>query len=266
MARAVAVVTYGHATEIDACLAALGGERVIVVDNDSPDGTADVVARQHPWVELIRSPRNVGFARAVNLALDACEPCDVLLLNPDVVVRPDTVGRLAAALAADPTAGVIAPRLLHPDGSVQESARSFKTVPSLLARRTALGRTAWGRRTLRQHLGAVHTDQAGPVDWALGAALYARREAIEQVGPLDPRFFLYEEDADWCARMWAAGWSVRYEPGIVATHAYHRDSQRTWDLRRPATRHHWASILRFVRKHPGMVLLGRSPRPGGSAR
>lgn len=260
MGRIVVIVTYGHADDIGACLDALGGERVVVVDNASIDGTADRVAELHPWVELIRSPRNIGFARAVNLGMRLADHDDVFVLNPDVVVQADTIDRLAAVLAAHPQDGIVAPRLRHPDGSIQDSARSFKTLPTLLARRTPLGRTRWGTAILRRHLAPAFTTNETPVDWALGAALYVRRSALEAVGQLDPRFFLYEEDVDWCARMWAAGWGVRYVPSIEAIHGYRRDSRHTWDLRRPATRHHWASILRFVVKHPTIVLLGRSPR------
>ncbi|HEY9556948.1 MAG TPA: glycosyltransferase family 2 protein [Acidimicrobiales bacterium] len=264
--RGVVVVTYRHADDIVACLASLGDEsRVVVVDNASDDGTAAVVAEQFPHVELVRSPENVGFARAVNLGIERVAPLDVLVLNPDAVVGPTTVDDLATALAAHPHAGMVAPRLLSPDGSVQDSVRSFKTVQTLLARRTPYGSTRRGRAVLAAHLGGTAeidpTAGAVPVDWALGAALYVRRKAIDAVGPLDPRFFLYEEDADWCARMWAGGWQVLYAPWIVASHGYRRESRRTWDLRHAPTRHHWASIFRFLLKHPGMVLLGRSPRP-----
>ena len=263
-ARTAVGVTYDSAGDIGACLTALAGERVVVVDNASSDGTADLVARDHPGVTLVRSPRNVGFARAVNQGIElARRGDDLVLVNPDAVVAPDTLDRLAAALDARPEVGIAVPRLRHPDGRTQESVRSFKTVPALLARRTPLGRTAWGRRQHAAHVGVADATSPQPVDWAIGALLYVRRDALEQVGPLDERFFLYEEDLDWCARMWAAGWEVRYHPEIEAVHGYRRASHRTWDLRVPATRHHWRSILRLAAKHPGIVLLGRSPRRAG---
>src|SRR3546814_214502 len=162
-------------------------------------------------------------------------------------VGPPPVEDLASARAAHPHAGMGAARLLSPDGSVQDSVRSFKTVQTLRARRTPYGSTRRGRAVLAAHLGGTAeidpTAGAVPVDWALGAALYVRRKAIDAVGPLDPRFFLYEEDADWCARMWAGGWQVLYAPWIVASHGYRRESRRTWDLRHAPTRHHWDSIL-----------------------
>ena len=261
--RTVVVVTYDSALDIGPCLRALAAERVVVVDNASPDGTADLVGRDHPEVTLARSPRNVGFARAVNVGIELAPPGDdIVLVNPDAVVGPDTIPRLAEAVTARPEVGIAVPRLRHPDGRTQESVRSFKTVPALLARRTPLARTTWGRRQHAAHVGAAHVDAAGPVDWAIGALLYVRRDALEQVGPMDERFFLYEEDLDWCARMWAAGWEVRYHPEIEAVHGYRRASRRTWDLRVPATRHHWRSILRLAAKHPRIVLLGRSPRRG----
>ena len=259
--RTVVVVTHGHAAEIADCLHALAGERVVLVDNASPDGTAELVAERFPWVELIRSPRNLGFAAGVNVALARTGRDDVALVNPDVVVEPDTLDHLGSVLAAHPAAGVVAPRLRNPDGSVQESVRSFKTVPSLLARRTPLGRLPWGKAVLARHLGASASRHIVEVDWALGALLVVRRAALDQVGRLDERFFLYEEDADWCLRMWQAGWAVLYVPHVEVRHGYQRASRRTWDLRRPATRHHWASLLRFAAKHPAVVLRARRPRP-----
>lgn len=263
--RTVVVVTHQHAAEIPRCLAALRGERVVLVDNASTDATADVVAAGFPWVELVRSPRNRGFAAGVNLGLARAGRDDVVLVNPDAVVGPDTLDRLAQVLEEHPTVGVVAPRLRNPDGSVQESARSFKTVPSLLARRTPLGRLRWGRAVLARHLGPSAADEPTEVDWALGALLVVRRAALDEVGPLDERFFLYEEDVDWCLRMWQAGWGVLYVPAVEVEHGYRRASRHTWDLRRPATRHHWASVLRLTLKHPGVVLLARRPTPGSSS-
>lgn len=264
--RTVVVVTHQHAAEIGDCLAALAGERVVVIDNASTDGTPDLVDQRFPWAELVRCPRNLGFAAGVNLGLARAGRDDVVLVNPDAVVAPDTLDRLAAVLAEHPSAGVVAPRLRNLDGSVQESARSFKTVPSLLARRTPLGRLAWGRAVLARHLGPSTAEETQEVDWALGALLAVRRAAVDDVGLLDEGFFLYEEDVDWCLRMWEAGWGVLYAPEVEVVHGYRRASRHTWDLRRATTRHHWASILRFTRKHPAVVLLARGPRAQPSAR
>jgi N-acetylglucosaminyl-diphospho-decaprenol L-rhamnosyltransferase len=90
--------------------------------------------------------------------------------------------------------------------------------------------------------------------------MLVRRAAIEQIGPMDERLFLYGEDWDWCYRMWKAGWEVHIEPASVMEHEYERKSRRTFDFRSPAVRHHWASALKLVAIHPGL-LFGFMPGP-----
>ncbi len=254
------VVTYDSAAWIRRCLGALEGIPTIVVDNASRDDGVAIVRAEFPAVRVIARPDNGGFAVAVNEGCRAAPDDDVLLVNPDLVVPPGSVGHLAAHLASHPRAGIVVPRLVYPDGAPQASIRTWPSPLTMLARRSPLGRTAIGRRILRKHLRLDDPPAApGPVHWALGAAMLVRRQAIREVGGMDERIFLYGEDLDWCHRMWQRGWEVHVAPEAVMEHVYERQSRRTLDLRSAATRHHWASIFKLFAIHPGL-LVGRGPR------
>lgn len=254
------VVTYNSAAWIRACLASLAGIRTIVVDNASHDESVSIARAEFPGVQVIQRASNGGFAVAVNEGCRAAPDDDVLLVNPDLVVPQGCIDLLRVYLEAHPAVGIVAPHLVYPDGSPQASIRTFPSPLTMLARRSPLGRTRIGTRVLRKHLRVDDPPAvAGPVHWALGAAMLVRREAIRDVGGLDERIFLYGEDVDWCVRMWQAGWEVHAEPAAVMEHVYERQSKRTLDFRSAATRHHWASVFKLFAIHPSL-LMGRGPR------
>jgi GT2 family glycosyltransferase len=254
------VVTYNSAAWMPACLSAIAGLPTIVVDNESRDETVRIVRAEFPAVQLIARPANGGFAVAVNQGCRAAPDDDILLVNPDVVVRPRSIDLLVEYLASHPHVGIASPRLVYPDGTPQSSIRTYPSPLTMLARRSPLGRTPVGRRILRKHLRVDDPPVApGPIQWALGAAMLVRRDAIREVGGMDERIFLYGEDLDWCYRMWQHGWEVHAVPDAVMEHVYERQSRRTIDLRSAATRHHWASIFKLVVIHPSL-LIGRGPR------
>ena len=163
-------------------------------------------------------------------------------------------------MSANSAVGIAAPRLVYPDGTVQASARTFPSPLKLLARRSPLGRTPWGRRLRASYL---MTDQARGeshrVDFVIGAAMFVRRAAIDAVGGMDERIFLYAEDADWCYRMWERGWEVHLVAEATMVHHYERLSRRSLDVRSAAVRHHWASLLKLFALHPRLIL-GLGPR------
>lgn len=257
--RRVVVVTYNNRSTIEACLGGLRREFVVVVDNASVDDTVERVRRTSSRLLLVRNPVNRGFAAAANQGIAAAEGADVVLVNPDAVVSSDLLDHLALA-SRRTGAGLVAPRLLNPDGSVQASAREFPTFSRLLARRTRLARTKVGRRLHEQYLNPSFAPGLGglqPVDWVMGAVMYLPRAALDVVDGFDERFFLYGEDVDLCARLWRAGLPVLYDTEQSAVHGYARASRHTFDLRRPETRHHWASIMRLARRYPRQFCYGR---------
>ena len=220
---------------------------VIVVDNGSTDGSAHMVAELFPWVRLIRLPRNLGFSAGNNAGIRQARGRYIMLLNPDTLVHPGALGTLVSFADEHPEAGIIGPRLLNADGSIQYSCRSFPTLATGFFRNTFLGRLFPGNRFNRQYLLTDwdHSDVRA-VDWVSGAAMMIRREVLEQIGLLDERFFMYCEDVDICYRARQAGWEVLYCPHAVITHMIARASDKN-AAAMIIERH--KSMFRFFRKH-----------------
>jgi hypothetical protein len=227
---------------------------VVVVDNASGDGSAEMVLSEFPEVRLIRAQRNLGYAGGNNLGLAAAAGRYLMIMNPDILVWPGSLERLVAFMDAHPAVGLAGPRLTNPDGSTQQSCYRFHTPMIPVYRRTVVGRLPHARRALASFL-MEDFDHAAPqeVDWLLGGALIARREAAEAVGPLDERFFLYFDDTDWCRRFWEKGWKVMYCPESVMVHFHQRASKGgvTELLRNPVARIHVRSAVTYFRKYQG---------------
>ena len=252
----VVVVNWNAGLALRECLDALfagepagGPLEVFVVDNASTDGSPARALRGHSGVRLIQNRENVGFARAVNQALREAGGELTLLLNPDVVLAPTALSRLADFLTDHPEVAVAGPKLRNPDGSVQGSARRDPSPwTGLFGRTTLLTRLFPDNPLSRRELPALgqQGDATLEVDWVSGACLMARRAAYERVGLLDERFFLFWEDADWCLRFRQAGWKVYYVPTACGTHRVgvsraHRRVASEIDFHR--------SAYRFYRKH-----------------
>jgi GT2 family glycosyltransferase len=233
MDLSVVVVTYQSRDHILACLRSLdAGMRAneerspalawecVVLDNDSRDGTPELVAGEAPWARLVRTGANLGYAKAVNRGIAATSGAMVLVLNPDCVWHPGAIQALAAWLGSHPRCGVAAPRILNPDGTLEYSARGYPDSLTFLFNRYSLFSRLWpGNPWSRRYL-LLDWDHASPrsVDWVSGAAMLVRRAAIEAVGAMDEAFFMFNEDVDWCRRMNEAGWSVDYVPAATVVH------------------------------------------------
>jgi N-acetylglucosaminyl-diphospho-decaprenol L-rhamnosyltransferase len=249
MSISVVIVHYETPDLLEECLRSLGqaggpAPDILVVDNSSRLKARPVTER-FPGVRLLENADNVGFARAANQGLRNTDRDWVLILNPDTRVLPGTLEELEHFGEAHPDAGIVAPRLLNPDGTLQYSCRRFYTLRTLLYRRTFLARWMRNSRTSRAHLMLDYDHrEPRPVDWVLGGAMLVRRRAVEDVGGADERFFLYFEDVDWCFRMGKRGWRVWYVPGAAMEHHHRRESAR--DFR--GLRRHLMSSLRFYEK------------------
>lgn len=231
--------------------------RVVVVDNAPGDGVGEWLAREHPEVLVVPMDRNVGYAGAVNAGLAATDTPFALVINPDVELTDDGVDRALDYIRQRPQVGLVGARLLNADGSPQRSARRFYTASSILLRRTPLGRFFPDHPELRRHLMLDDDlEQPGPVDWVMGAWMLVRREAVDAVGPMDDRFFLYFEDVDWCYRMWERGYEVHWFPDAAFVHQYQRSSGR---LGRSLV-HHARSFLSFYDKWGALVYVARRLR------
>jgi GT2 family glycosyltransferase len=248
----VTICSWNTQADLRACLASLEAERtvldfeVIVVDNASHDGSPDMVEREFPWVRLLRQSENLGFTGGHNLALAERAGRHAALLNSDTVVHPGALRTLLAAME-EPGVGIVGPKLLNPDGSLQFSCRRFPNPVAAAFRNTALGRWFPNNPYVRDYLMQEfdHT-QRRDVDWISGAALFIRKEALDTVGGLDPGLFMFCEDVDLCKRCWDAGWRVVYVPTAVVTHAIGRSTDQVAD--RMIVRFH-RSMLRYYAKH-----------------
>ena len=239
---------------------------IIVVDNASRDGSAQMVAAEFPRLQLVASDENLGFPRANNLALrrlgfgdeaGAGPPPDfVLLLNPDTEVVDDALGKMAAFLRDHPRAGACGPRLHYADGALQHAAFAFPGLAQMAIDLLPLEELPGARRFLDRLLGSringryPRRDWFGvrpfPVGFPLGAALMAPAAGVRAAGLLDEGYFMYCEEMDWCLRMQLAGLPIFAVPTARIVHHEGRSSSQTpWK----SFERLWASRFRFFRKH-----------------
>lgn len=262
---AIIVVSYNTRTLLQACLASvyaglqtsgLAGE-VWVVDNASSDGSADMVRGEFPSAHLIAHPENVGFAAANNLALraigfgapDAARelPEAVLLLNPDTLILDDALGGLCRALHEQPGTGVVGAALVYPDSRCQHSAFRFPDLLQVFFDFFPLNHRLTDSRLNGRYARSLYAaGRPFAIDFPLGAALMARREAIQQVGLMDERFFMYCEEIDWCLRFRQAGWDISCVPQARIVHYAAQSTRQFRDRMFVAL---WRSRFRLFEKH-----------------
>jgi GT2 family glycosyltransferase/lipopolysaccharide/colanic/teichoic acid biosynthesis glycosyltransferase len=249
----IIIVTHNSLFPVEKCLESIkqhppaGEYEVIIVDNASTDGTPEMIGRRFSSARLHANRENTGYSRGVNQGIGSSNGRLLLVLNPDIVVREGSIDRLVRFLERTPDAGIAASKLIYPDGRLQPSCRRFYNLTVLLLRRTFLGKIFPNARPLREHLMMDYDHEAAKkVDWVIGACLLVRREAIEKVGSMDERFFLYFEDIDWCYRMQHHGWAVYYVPESVMVHRYERSSAKSV-FKKPFIIH-ILSMLRYVEK------------------
>ncbi len=192
---------------------------VIVSDNGSTDGSLEWIRSDFPRVRILENGANLGFAEANNRAFTIAQGRYILLLNPDTVTHGDAIRAMMGVFEDTPRAGVVGCRLLNADGTRQFSSRSF---PSLLTYTAEISGLAhkYPRSRLFGKYNMTYWDgaDARTVDWVSGAALMLRREVVDQVGGLDPYFFLTYDEVDLCRRVSAAGYEVWYTPAGEITH------------------------------------------------
>ena len=251
---------------------------VIVIDNNPAAGMADTIKREFPDVRYAAMDKNRGFGAAMNRGLETARGSYVLIFNPDIVVAPGSLEALHAYMEANPDVGMVAPKLLNPDGTLQYSCNRYHEPMIPVYRRTPLGKFAFAQRAVDRFLMKDDPhDETREVDWLMGSSLFTRRAALDEVGTFDDGFFMYFEDTDLCRRFWEKGWRVMYHPEVSMVH-YHRrasnDGSLWSQLRSPLTWEHIKSAIRFFRKYRGKsnpreqrqsAQLGSAPAPAAPA-
>jgi GT2 family glycosyltransferase len=272
MTLSIVIVSFNAREDLARCLASIlaappgGPLDVVVVDNGSTDGAAEMVAAAFPSVQLLRPGRNLGFGAANNLGFRSTSGELVLLLNPDTVVPPGAIDRLRERLAARPDAAAIGPRLVDARGHAE---LSWGRLPGPFAE-------GWQKLVGRLHDAGIPPVRAAieararrerAVDWVSGACLLVRRAAAESAGLFDEQFFLYWEDADFCAALRARGHVVLFSPVAEVVHARGRSGAG----QRAAVRGHYrrGQLAFYAKHHPAwsgalrwfLRVTGRLPEP-----
>ena len=282
----VVIVNWNGGALVRACLASLAGagddpaKAVVVVDNASVDGSADELERPDLRLAVLRNADNAGFGRACNQGAALGRAPAILFLNPDTEVGPDALRLALAALAQDPTVGVVGAQLVDGAGRVQRMCARRPSAKSLIGQELLLDRLMPGRVPTHFMTEWDHA-ASGPVDQVMGAFLMIRRSLFEQLGGFDDRFHVYYEDVDLCARVCDAGFIIRHLAEATVRHdgqgtTRQVKARRLFYIQRSrllyAAKHHGSAATlilaaaTFAVQLPlrlGSALLRRSPREAG---
>lgn len=251
MKLSIIVVSWNTCAILADCLASVYAHppadpfELILVDNASTDGSAEMVKRDFPQVRLIESQENLGFAGGNNLAVPLCRGEYVLLLNPDTVVKPKALQKLIDFLDANPAAGGAGSMLLNPDETLQPSCHPAPK----------LGREMWRLLHLdeiapygRYNMHTWKMDQPREVDVIMGAAFMVRKAILDEIGFLDGDYFIYSEEVDLCLRLQRTGWSLYYVPDSKVIHL---GGQSTRQVATDMFLQLYLGKLKYFRKHYG---------------
>lgn len=213
MKISIIILSWNTKSLLRDCLKSLKGDgEIIVVDNNSSDGSVQMVQTEFPKVKLILNKKNLGYGAANNQGIKMAKGDYLLLLNSDTVVKDEAPLKMAEFLAQNPQAGVVGCCLLNKDGSLQPSAGPF---PSLGVSFVMLFLEHWWKNLARTSF-AKTTE----VDWVMGAALMFRREVIKKAGLMDEGIFMYMDEVEWCFRIKKAGFKVFFYPGAKIIHLF----------------------------------------------
>lgn len=219
---------------------------VIVVDNGSTDGSQDMLKETFPQVKIIQNNSNVGLSRASNQGILASHGRAVLLLNNDTLVNGTAIDLLVDFMESRPDTGGVGGKLLNPDGSFQSGYARFSTLMEEFLVATGLGNMFWEGYPLN-----LDSDRVTEVDWMSSACLLIRRSALDQIGLLDEKFFIYGDEVDLQYRLQEAGWKVHYIPDATTIH-YGGRSMNRWRRRKMVYR----GKLLFYQKNYGAAKTG----------
>jgi len=246
MKLSIVIVSYNVRTYLEQCLQSvqkalegIEGE-VFVVDNHSEDDSVAVVRSDYPWVRLIESPENVGFARANNIAIRQSEAEYVLLLNPDTVVEENTLRQSLAFMDSHPEAGGAGVMMHNADGTLAPESRRAIPTPWV----SCLKMLGFTKRYYMSHL---PWDQPSQIEVISGAFCLLRKKALDEIGLLDETFFMYGEDIDLSYRLLKGGWQNWYLPYSII-HFKGKSTQKS-DYR--YVHIFYQAMLIFFRKHYG---------------
>lgn len=227
---------------------------LVVVDSMSTRQSRDIVAERTPNTQLLTSNENLGFSRGVNWGIKNSSGRYILILNPDTILTDGAVLRMLNFMKKHPDVGMLGPQLRNFNDTIQQSYFSFYRPITIPARRGILSAFRPFKRALAEFTMAdTDPNQLQTPDWLMGSALMVSRAAVDRVGLMDERFFMYFEDVDWARRFWHNGYKVVYFPAAIFYHYHQRESKSrlgVWDaILNRKTRWHIRSALKFFLKY-----------------
>jgi len=230
---------------------------VFVSDNDSTDGTIEMVRARFPEVKLIDNGVNLGFPKANNKVIKVSKGRYVILLNPDTVVTPGSFATLVKFMDDHPEAGAVGPLLEYPDGSFQPSCRAFPTLETEFYRMLFFDQLFPKSRIFGKYMMSYwypHND-VREVDQPMGAALLVRKEVIDRVGMMDENIFFLFDEVDWCKRIKDAGWTIFFTPEAKIIHHKNKSFSQLKSLKASwgAMKIWRGSRNYYFRKHHGIL-------------
>ena len=249
----IVIINWNTRNRLSECLMSIISEpnsdpyEILVVDNHSDDASSQMVRTKFPQVKLLEMRENVGFARANNIAIWRSRGDHKLLLNPDTLVKPDTIRMLSRFLDTNPGAGAVGPKILSPGGLLQFSASREPTLRRGFSRlfhlEAILPSTDYG-------MSQWSSDKGREVDVLMGASIMVRKTALDEVGAFDEDFFMYSEEVDLCHRLRKAGWGVHWTPQAQIVH---HGGQASKQVPMESFLNLYKGKIRYFRKHHGMV-------------
>lgn len=227
MELSIIVTNYGNPELLRLCLDSIKKcvtgvtYELIVADSETKEDTEIMMREDFSDTKFFPDKNNIGFRACVEKGINYCKGEHILILNGDIIVTPDSVQKMLEFFAKDEHVGMIGPKILNFNGTLQNSCFRFYKPLTVVYRRTFLGRLPFAKKHLDSFLmkDYDHT-QPKEVDWLMGSAIMVSHKAIDKVGLMDPRYFMYFEDVDWCRRFWENGFKVLYFP-LVSMHHYH---------------------------------------------
>ncbi len=260
----IIITVYGKTELLELCIDSIYTNlqtdidyEIIVAVSAVEESAKDLMREKYPEITFIPNKENKGFGFVANQGIDKAVGKYIFVINHDIIIKDDAIQKLLQYLKNHKDVGLVGPKLVNFDGSIQNSAFKFYKWKTIVYRRTFLGKSNFGKKHLAKFLlkDGLAKNKIINVDWIMGSAMMTSAEAVAKVGKFDERFFMYFEDVDWCWRFWQAGYRVVYNPTVQVAH-YHGKASLNKNIIQAVllnkyTQIHISSAIKFFKKHFG---------------